>query len=280
MESIYNSPFTYGPGPYYIPDHNPNYIQTPDYIHPDSIAGQMGLTPEELAPILQEQQELMRDEFAQPLSRLPTPTAHPELKEDAYEGYGMAYDPYPAATSYDDDDIVSNRSDTPQGWHQPQPPTPILLLDARPPLQPPDCEGYSSTSDHGPHASSFEHHEHEGDTTLLEPDRDVTIEQPARELFASGNTRISWAEGMDYIGLQGEYTPTNYSPTPARPLLHHYTHPHPQHRTTSPPVPNTGPPMRGTTPRAPATRPNTARSAPTPAPSARGASLSKNNDVT
>ena len=68
MEDIYNSPFTYAPGPYYIPDHNPNYIQTPDYIHPDSIAGQMGLTLEELAPILQEQQELMRDELAQPPS--------------------------------------------------------------------------------------------------------------------------------------------------------------------------------------------------------------------
>ena len=68
MEDIYNSPFTYGPGPYYIPAHNSNYIQPLDYIHPDSIAGQLGLTPPELAPILQEQQELMRDELAQPPS--------------------------------------------------------------------------------------------------------------------------------------------------------------------------------------------------------------------
>jgi hypothetical protein len=59
MENIYNSPFIYGPGPYYIPNYNPNYTQAPDYIHPDSIAGQLGLTPVELAPILQEQQELM-----------------------------------------------------------------------------------------------------------------------------------------------------------------------------------------------------------------------------
>jgi hypothetical protein len=69
MEDIYNSPFTYGPGAYYIPAHNSNYIQPLDYIHPDSIAGQLGLTPAELAPILQEQQELMQDELAQPPSR-------------------------------------------------------------------------------------------------------------------------------------------------------------------------------------------------------------------
>ena len=66
MEDIYNSPFTYGPGPYYIPDHNPNYIQAPEYIHPDSVAGQLGLTPEELTPIEREHREFLHGEFAQP----------------------------------------------------------------------------------------------------------------------------------------------------------------------------------------------------------------------
>ena len=75
----------------------------------------------------------------------------------------MAYDPYPAATSYDDDD-----------------------------------EGI----------------------THMEPDHDITIEQLTHELFASGNTGGNWAEEMEQeIGLatQGEYTPTNHSPTPAPP---------------------------------------------------------------
>ena len=76
MENIYNSPFTYGPGPYYIPAHNSNYNQPLDYIHPDSIAGQLGLTPTELAPILQEQQELMRDELAQPPPTFTKPTTN------------------------------------------------------------------------------------------------------------------------------------------------------------------------------------------------------------
>jgi hypothetical protein len=59
MEDNYNSPFIYGPDPYYIPAYNHNYIQPLDYILPDYIAGQLGLTPAELAPILQEQLELM-----------------------------------------------------------------------------------------------------------------------------------------------------------------------------------------------------------------------------
>jgi len=57
----------YGPdSPYYIPAYNHNCYLPPDYIHPDSAAGQLGLTPIEMAPILQGQQELMRDELTQP----------------------------------------------------------------------------------------------------------------------------------------------------------------------------------------------------------------------
>jgi hypothetical protein len=73
MDDNYISPFTYGPSPYYIPTHSPSYIHSPEYIHPDSIAGQLGLTPEELAPIEQEHREFLRDEFAQPPTQ---PTAY------------------------------------------------------------------------------------------------------------------------------------------------------------------------------------------------------------
>ena len=80
MEDIYNSPFIYGPGPYYIPDHNPNYIQAPEYIHPDSIAGQLGLTLEELAPIEQEHREFLC-KFAQPPTQPTTYHNHYTLTE-------------------------------------------------------------------------------------------------------------------------------------------------------------------------------------------------------
>jgi hypothetical protein len=128
----------------------------------------------------------------------------------------MAYDPYPVATSYDN--VISNCGDTPQGWYQPQPPTPIL--DARPPLQPLDYDEYGSTSDHGPYATSFEYHEREGGITPMEPDHDVVIEQLAREHIASDDRSRSWAEevemGVDWT-LQGEYRLATYSPPPAPP---------------------------------------------------------------
>ena len=144
--------------------------------------------------------------------QLPTPIAHPELEQDAYKGYRMAYDPYPAATSYDNDNaIVYNRGDTPPSGYHPQPPTP--MLDVQPPLQPLDYDEYDPTGDHGPYATSFEYHKREGGTAPMEPDRDIAIEQLALKLFASGNAGVNWAEEMDNMGLQGEYyyPPTTYS---------------------------------------------------------------------
>jgi hypothetical protein len=55
--------------PYYIPTHNPSYMHSPEYIHPDSVTGQLGLTPEELAPIKQEHREFLSDKFVQPPTR-------------------------------------------------------------------------------------------------------------------------------------------------------------------------------------------------------------------
>ena len=48
-----------------------------DYISPNSAAAQLGLTLAEMAPILQEQRELMRDEYAQPPPISARPTIHP-----------------------------------------------------------------------------------------------------------------------------------------------------------------------------------------------------------
>jgi hypothetical protein len=56
--------------PYYNSAHNNQYWepQLPPriHIHPESPAGQLGYTVEELAPILREQQQFLRDESAQP----------------------------------------------------------------------------------------------------------------------------------------------------------------------------------------------------------------------
>jgi hypothetical protein len=130
----------------------------------------------------------------------------------------MGYEPPMVATPYDDDIVVvSNCGDTPPSGCQPKPPNPIL--NAQPPLQPPNHNEYT-TSSHDPHSTLFGYHENEGGVTSMEPDRDLAIEQHACELFASGNTDASWAEEMEMemaFEPQGEYMVSSYSPPPALP---------------------------------------------------------------
>ena len=59
--------------PYYIPADYYNHPLPDDYISPNSAAAEFGLTPADMALILQEQRVLMRDEFAQPQTQ---PTAY------------------------------------------------------------------------------------------------------------------------------------------------------------------------------------------------------------
>ena len=58
---------TYYNSPYYTLVNNYSYWepQLPPsiHIHPDSVAAQLGLTPSEMAPILQEQQEFLQNEL-------------------------------------------------------------------------------------------------------------------------------------------------------------------------------------------------------------------------
>jgi hypothetical protein len=100
MAHIHYSQFTYGPSsPYYIPTYNHNQSLPPEYIHPNSAATQLGLTPTEMAPILQEQHELMQDELAQPPNRTtiyhnhtraesPQPPLKPALYVHPQSGHG------------------------------------------------------------------------------------------------------------------------------------------------------------------------------------------------
>ena len=72
MDHIYyNSPY-YTPvyNHYWEPQLPPNI-----HIHPESPAGQLGLTPKDFEPILREQQEFQRNEIAQPHPVLIRPTA-------------------------------------------------------------------------------------------------------------------------------------------------------------------------------------------------------------
>jgi hypothetical protein len=60
--------------------HREPWVMPNTYINPESPAGQLGLTPEELMPILHDQQEFLRDKLAQPPPALTRPTTTYHLK--------------------------------------------------------------------------------------------------------------------------------------------------------------------------------------------------------
>ena len=64
--NYYNSPYYTVNNNYYWEPQPPPSI----YIHPESPAGILWYTPEQLAPILHEQQQFLRDELTQPLPTL------------------------------------------------------------------------------------------------------------------------------------------------------------------------------------------------------------------
>src|ERR1700689_3498474 len=74
MDNIYNN------SPYYTLANYYNHTLPEDYISPNSAAAQLGLTLADMAPILQEQYELMRDELAQPPPALTRSTTTYHLK--------------------------------------------------------------------------------------------------------------------------------------------------------------------------------------------------------
>src|ERR1700691_6061963 len=67
MDNIYSN------SPYYTLANYYNHTLPEDYISPNSAAVHLGLTPTDMAPILQEQYELMQDELAQPPLALTRP---------------------------------------------------------------------------------------------------------------------------------------------------------------------------------------------------------------
>ena len=90
---------------------------------------------------------------------LPTLNAHPELKHDTYEGYGIVAEPTIVTISDNHkDDDVSNCRDPPPTWFHTQP----LLLDSQLPYQPPNHDGYDPMSNHGSYTTPFECHECKG----------------------------------------------------------------------------------------------------------------------
>jgi hypothetical protein len=147
----------------------PPTFTRPTTVHLIPATEQLGLTTEEVEEVLQDQKDWMRAEEEQrhemsersttraqhppsPTTRyqIPTPTAHPKLNQEVYEGYGMTHEPAIATTSYDDNDDVSNRGDTP--WYQP----PIPIQDNAYPAPQLEHNGYDTANEYDGHVVPFD----------------------------------------------------------------------------------------------------------------------------
>jgi hypothetical protein len=202
----------------------------PYFVHPNSAAVQLGLTPEELKEVVEEQERWFREEYQQELEEdrarsaqhqeqeqhqdevrwVPTPSiSDSEPTPQAYEMPDEA--PETATSLYDNGSI--NHRDSPAALYQPPTPTP----DARSPPPPFENDSHGTPDDNNDmHIASFERDRFE-DAALAGPDQDM-IELLVCDLAVPGISEIDWAAEMDSgmaLGPQGEYLQTTYPPPPS-----------------------------------------------------------------
>ncbi|KIM88215.1 hypothetical protein PILCRDRAFT_3254 [Piloderma croceum F 1598] len=198
------------------------YAQPPPEldIHPNSAAAQLGLTPEQIRGVSEEQERWFREEYQQELEedRLHRARVSTEHQEQDHEARWVPTPP------------ISDFDPTPQTYE---------VLDEPP-------EDATSSYDNGPlnpeltprvlrrvrhselYVVPFDGCEpNDGANTM--PEHDNMIKQLVRELVISDDAMGDWAEEMEGIELpQGEYVQTRYSPPLSAPS------PAPQHQPTPP----------------------------------------------
>ena len=207
---------------YYYP-YNYSHTLPEDYISPNSAAAHLGLTSAEMAPILQEQRELMRDEYAQPppISALPiihpgstaarlgvTPEEMEEILADQEEWMREEEEQEERAGGY-------TWAEETQQQQQGRDNTDTRTLP--PPLKYTHNMAHDDDDDNV-HVVPFKHHDEPNDSTVrAEPDHDV-FEPLARELVVPRDAEGDWAEELDEemgLNIQGEYMPASYPPAPS-----------------------------------------------------------------
>jgi len=215
----------------------PPPVSAPPTIHPDSAAVRLGLTPEDMEEVLEDQAEWMREE-----------------EEEEWRGGGHTT----AEENHHHQQVQDNETDA----RTPPPPLGYTYGTT-----------YDTAHDDDVHVVLFEHRDEPDDGAVrAEPDHDVT-EPLARELAFPGDSERDWAEEMEEeigFSIQGEYIHSNYPPAPSpapwhppHPPTSDYTRPRtrytPKHAWYNPPrAPRTSrrPPFR------PYARPQRARRAP------------------
>jgi hypothetical protein len=243
---------------YYINSdfHIPSYSELrapPDHIHPNSAAAQLGLTPEELAPVLREQQ--YEYECAQP----------PTQPTTCHNHYAQAKPPQPSSnpTPYVHPQSVAAqlgltpnelialeeeciREQTEWLAIEDETPTSIML---HPPLPLSDST-HEVMEECDEHIATAVDDAFDANGANTEPERENAIERLARKLVVSDDAMGSWAEEMEMgLELQGEYTPANYSPSPSPTSLAPQHQPPPITIYLPPPINYAPPPTRHRPPR-------------------------------
>ena len=201
-------------------------------IHPNLAAAQLGLTPEQIREVVEEQERWDR-EFQQELEeeeRARVSAQHQEQEQHQDEARWVPtpsvsdFDPTPQAYEVPDEPPKNATSPYNDGPLDPepaphllyQPPTPTSIA-LHPPLPPYDGT-YEVTGECDEYVTTVVDDAFDANNANMEPEHDGVMEQLVHELVVPGDTGGSWAEDMDMglgLGPQGEYTPTNYPPSPS-----------------------------------------------------------------
>ena len=199
----------------------------PDFVDPNSPAAQLGLTPEEIREVTEEQERWYREEYLPELEedKARRITEHQEQQQHQNEtrevpNTPISYSkPTPQAYEVPDEPLEDTTSSCDESWLDPelapqllyQPRSPILIA-WRPPSSP-DYDTHDVADAYDEHAVACE-----GDRTAAnhqydEPDHDGMIKRITLGLLTSDDVNRNWAEEVENtmgLTLQDEYLPTNY----------------------------------------------------------------------
>src|ERR1700722_17937273 len=189
------------------------------HIHPDSVAAQLGLTPEELTPILQDQQhEYQQEELEYEAAQPPLYFTHTIHPESTAAQLGLSMEEMEEVLEDQREWMRQEEEEEQRYWEARHTTagTPNQQDhhndDTRPPPPPIEYDAHNTTNNEDDiFVSSFDHDEFDDGTISAEPDRDTI------ELVVPGISGMDWAaEVEETMGLdtQGEHTPAIYYPRP------------------------------------------------------------------
>jgi hypothetical protein len=197
---------SYGYDTYYPPTEYAQPQADPYFVHPNSAAAQLGLTPEEVKEVVEEQERWFREEYQQELvDRARESTEHQEQHQDEArwvptpsisdseptpQAYGVP-DESPEDTTSPYDNSPFERGDSPATWYQP----PTTIPDDGRPLPPP--LGYTHNTTQDPMSPHVECHDKFGDDAIHAGAEHDNVAPPARDAVVADDAVGDWAGNVE-----------------------------------------------------------------------------------